>query len=215
MAAFDLRANLKATAVVPVVVIDDDSRAVDLARCLLAGGITMIEVTLRRPGAWKAMERILAEVPEIITGAGSVTSPEQLQRLAKMGCRFAVSPGMTPTLIRAARDAGIPYLPGAVTASEVLTAMEEGLDTLKFFPAEQAGGIPMLKALHAPLPNIMFCPTGGISLDNASEYASLPNVIAVGTSWIVPEAAVAAGGWEQISERIEKFRGIVLEESAA
>jgi 2-dehydro-3-deoxyphosphogluconate aldolase/(4S)-4-hydroxy-2-oxoglutarate aldolase len=215
MAGFDLRENLKATGVVPVVVIDDAAVAVPLARCLLDAGITMIEVTLRRPGAWQAIERIIAEVPEIITGAGSVTAPDQLQRLAKMGCRFAVSPGLTPKLIRAARDVGLPYLPGAVTASEVLTAMEEGLDTLKFFPAEQAGGIPMLKALRAPLPNVMFCPTGGIDLGNASEYISLPNVIAVGSSWVVPEGAIAAKEWGEIADRVGRFRATILEETVA
>ncbi|HWT98946.1 MAG TPA: bifunctional 4-hydroxy-2-oxoglutarate aldolase/2-dehydro-3-deoxy-phosphogluconate aldolase [Terriglobales bacterium] len=215
MAGFDLRANLKATGVVPVVVIDDATVAVPLARCLLEAGVTMIEVTLRRPGAWQAMERIIAEVPEIITGAGSVTTPDQMQRLAKMGCSFAVSPGLTPKLIRAARDAGLPYLPGAVTASEVLTGMEEGLDTLKFFPAEQAGGIPMLKALRSPLPNVMFCPTGGIDLGNAAEYISLPNVIAVGSSWVVPEGAIAAKEWGEIADRVSRFRATILEEAVA
>jgi 2-dehydro-3-deoxyphosphogluconate aldolase/(4S)-4-hydroxy-2-oxoglutarate aldolase len=215
MAHLDLRANLKATAVVPVVVIDDVAVAVPLAQCLLDAGITMIEVTLRRPGAWQALERIIAEVPEIIAGAGSVTTVEHLDRVAKMGGRFAVSPGMTPTLIRAARDLGMPYLPGAVTASEILTAMEEGLDTLKFFPAEQAGGIPMLKALRSPLPNVMFCPTGGIDLGNASEYASLPNVIAVGSSWVVPEGAIAAGEWGEIADRVARLRGTIIGEEAA
>jgi len=198
-----------------VVVIDDATVAVPLARCLLEAGVTMIEVTLRRPGAWQAMERIIAEVPEIITGAGSVTTPDQMQRLAKMGCRFAVSPGLTPKLIRAARDVGLPYLPGAVTASEVLTGMEEGLDTLKFFPAEQAGGIPMLKALRSPLPNVMFCPTGGIDLGNAAEYISLPNVIAVGSSWVVPEGAIAAKEWGEIADRVSRFRATILEEAVA
>src|SRR5262249_40931797 len=131
------------------------------------------------------------------------------------GCRFAVSPGLTPKLIRAARDVGMPYLPGAVTASEVLTAMEEGLDTLKFFPAAQAGGIPMLKALHAPLPNVMFSPTGGIDIDHASEYISLPNVIAVGSSWVVPEGAIAAGEWGEIADRVQRFRTTILEEAVA
>ncbi|HVJ40097.1 MAG TPA: bifunctional 4-hydroxy-2-oxoglutarate aldolase/2-dehydro-3-deoxy-phosphogluconate aldolase [Dongiaceae bacterium] len=215
MASLDLRASLKTTGVVPVVVIDDEAVAVPLARCLLEAGVTMIEVTLRRPGAWKAMERIIAEVPDIITGAGSVTSAEQMQRLAKMGCRFAVSPGLTPKLIRAARDVGMPYLPGAVTASEVLMGMEEGLDTLKFFPAAQAGGISMLKALQSPLPHVMFCPTGGVDLGNASEYISLPNVIAVGSSWVVPEGAIAAGEWDEIANRVGRFRATIMEEAAA
>jgi 2-dehydro-3-deoxyphosphogluconate aldolase/(4S)-4-hydroxy-2-oxoglutarate aldolase len=215
MAKFDLRATLKANGVVPVVVIDSDEVAVPLARCLLDAGVNVIEVTLRRPGAWKAIERLIAEVPEIITGAGSISTTEQLQRLAKIGGRFAVSPGLTANLIRAARDLGMPYLPGAVTASEVLTGMEEGLDTLKFFPAQQAGGIPMLKALAAPLPGVMFCPTGGIDLGNAAEYASLPNVIAVGSSWVVPEGAVAAGEWQIIADRIAQFRSLIREESDA
>jgi 2-dehydro-3-deoxyphosphogluconate aldolase/(4S)-4-hydroxy-2-oxoglutarate aldolase len=215
MADFDLRVHLKATAIVPVVVIDDAAVAMPLAQCLLDAGITMIEVTLRRPGAWQALERIIAEVPGIIAGAGSITTADQLQRLAKMGCRFAVSPGMTPNLIRAARDAGMPYLPGAVTASEVLMAMEEGLDTLKFFPAEQAGGIGMLRALRAPLPQVMFCPTGGIDLGNAAEYISLPNVIAVGSSWVVPEGAIAAGEWGEIADRVARFRGTIIGEEVA
>ncbi|HEX9446624.1 MAG TPA: bifunctional 4-hydroxy-2-oxoglutarate aldolase/2-dehydro-3-deoxy-phosphogluconate aldolase [Dongiaceae bacterium] len=215
MADLDLRAILKANGVVPVVVIDSDETAVALARCLLDAGVNVIEVTLRRPGAWKAIERLVAEVPEIITGAGSISTIEQLQRLSKIGGRFAVSPGLTPNLIRAARDLGMPYLPGAVTASEVLTGMEEGLDTLKFFPAQQAGGIPMLKALSAPLPGVMFCPTGGVDLSNAAEYISLPNVIAVGTSWVVPEAAIAAGEWPEIAYRIDRFRSLIREESDA
>ncbi len=215
MADLDLRAILKANGVVPVVVIDSDETAVALARCLLDAGVNVIEVTLRRPGAWKAIERLVAEVPEIITGAGSISTIEQLQRLSKIGGRFAVSPGLTPNLIRAARDLGMPYLPGAVTASEVLTGMEEGLDTLKFFPAQQAGGIPMLKALSAPLPGVMFCPTGGVDLSNAAEYISLPNVIAVGTSWVVPEAAIAAGEWPEIANRIDRFRSLIREESEA
>jgi 2-dehydro-3-deoxyphosphogluconate aldolase/(4S)-4-hydroxy-2-oxoglutarate aldolase len=212
MADLDLRATLKANGVVPVVVIDSDDVAVPLARCLLGAGINVIEVTLRRPGAWKAIERLVAEVPEIITGAGSISTVEQLQQLARIGGRFAVSPGLTPKLIRAARDLGMPYLPGAVTASEVLTGLEEGLDTLKFFPAQQAGGIPMLKALAAPLPGVMFCPTGGIDLGNASEYASLPNVIAVGSSWVVPEGAIAAGEWQLIADRIDQFRSMIRDE---
>src|SRR5258706_8073722 len=215
MADLDLRAILKANGVVPVVVIDSDETAVALARCLLDAGVNVIEVTLRRPGAWKAIERLVAEVPEIITGAGSISTIEQLQRLSKIGGRFAVSPGLTPNLIRAARDLGMPYLPGAVTASEVLTGMEEGLDTLKFFPAQQAGGIPMLKALSAPLPGVMFCPTGGVDLSNAAEYISLPNVIAVGTSLVVPEAAIAAGEWPEIANRIHRFRNLIREESEA
>ena len=215
MADLDLRAILKANGVVPVVVIDSDETAVALARCLLDAGVNVIEVTLRRPGAWKAIERLVAEVPEIITGAGSISTIEQLQRLSKIGGRFAVSPGLTPNLIRAAHDLGMPYLPGAVTASEVLTGMEEGLDTLKFFPAQQAGGIPMLKALSAPLPGVMFCPTGGVDLSNAAEYISLPNVIAVGTSWVVPEAAIAAGEWPEIAYRIDRFRSLIREESDA
>lgn len=215
MTRLDLRAELKKTAVVPVVVMDEDAAAVPLAKCLLEAGIGMIEVTLRRPGAWKVIERLITEVPEIMTGAGSVTNAEQLQRLAKMGCHFAVSPGMTHKLIHAALDTGLPYLPGVATASEVLMAMEEGVDTLKFFPAAQAGGIQMLRALHAPLPDVMFCPTGGINIDNASEYISLPNVIAVGSSWIVPEAAIVAGEWSEIADRVARFRSIILEEASA
>jgi len=209
MSDFDLRVTLRETGVVPVVVIDSDEAAVPLARCLLDAGISMIEVTLRRPGAWKVIERLVAEVPEIITGAGSVSTASQLQQLCKIGARFAVSPGFTPNLIRAARDLDLPYLPGAVTASEVLMAMEEGLTTLKFFPAEQAGGVNMLRALRGPLPEVMFCPTGGVDLGNAASYGSCPNVIAVGSSWVVPEGAIAAGQWQEIAERIGRFRSVL------
>jgi 2-dehydro-3-deoxyphosphogluconate aldolase/(4S)-4-hydroxy-2-oxoglutarate aldolase len=214
MSSFDLRKTLRETGVVPVVVMDTPEMAVPLARCLLDAGITMIEVTLRRPAAWKIIEHLVAEVPEIITGAGSVSTVTQLERLADIGARFAVSPGLTPTLIRSASELGLPYLPGAVTASEVLTAMEEGLDTLKFFPAEQSGGVNLLKALRGPLPDIMFCPTGGVDLGNAAAYGSCPNVIAVGSSWVVPEGAIAAGQWQEITERVQRFRDVLRGEVA-
>ncbi|MDY0883275.1 bifunctional 4-hydroxy-2-oxoglutarate aldolase/2-dehydro-3-deoxy-phosphogluconate aldolase [Dongia soli] len=214
MAEFDMRNTLRETGVVPVVVMDSEEPAVPLAKCLVAAGVKMIEVTLRRPAAWKVMERVIAEVPEIIVGAGSVTNTSQLERLAKMGVRFAVSPGLTVNLIRAARNLNVPYLPGAVTASEILTGLEEGLTTLKFFPAELSGGVAMLNALRGPLPDVMFCPTGGIDVDNAATYASCPNVIAVGSSWVVPEGAIMAGQWQEIADRVERFRAIMRQEIA-
>lgn len=189
---------LRRLAVVPVLTIDSIASAVPLARALLAGGIEVVEVTLRTPVALEAMRRIRTEVPAMLVGAGTVLDPEQGADAIAAGARFIVSPGMTPRLIEAAQAWSVPFLPGAVTASEAMALSDLGLKVLKFFPAEPAGGIAALKALAAPLQGISFCPTGGIDAAKAGAYLALPNVVAVGGSWMVPATAVAAGDWATI-----------------
>jgi 2-dehydro-3-deoxyphosphogluconate aldolase/(4S)-4-hydroxy-2-oxoglutarate aldolase len=193
-----IRAVLALAPVVPVVVIDDDEDAVPLARALVAGGLPAIEVTLRTPAAFDAIERIAAEVPDAVVGAGTVTSGAQAEAARAAGARFLVSPGTTPLLLDALEAYGLPFLPGAATASEVLALVERGITTAKFFPAEAAGGIPHLRALAGPLPQVAFCATGGIDASRAPSYLALPNVLAVGGTWMVQSFAVRAGAWHAI-----------------
>jgi len=194
----ELEAILDGTPVLPVIVIDDAAAAVPLARALHAGGINAIEVTLRTEAAFEAVRRIAEEVEEVAVGVGTVLAPDQLTRAERAGARFWVSPGMSPLLQEAAKYCVLPGLPGASTASEAMSLVEAGYHLQKFFPAEAAGGAAYLKALAAPLPEIRFCPTGGVSVANAVEYLSLPNVFAVGGSWLAPQGAVAAGDWGRI-----------------
>lgn len=194
-----LSAILAAAPVVPVLTIDDRTQAVPLAKALVAGGLTALEVTLRTSAALDSIRAILAEVPGANVGAGTITSPDQFRAVEKVGARFVVSPGATPSLIEAAADSQVPYLPGVATAGEAMALYEAGYQTLKFFPAEQAGGVPYLKALSAPLPAIRFCPTGGVSPANAAAYLALPNVICVGGSWVAPAASLAAGDWAEVT----------------
>ncbi len=186
--------------VVPVVVINDIETAVPLALTLRDAGIRAIEVTLRTPAALPALERISREVPEVLPGVGSVRQSEQFAQAMQAGARFAVSPGSTPRLLEGARAAGLPYLPGAASASEVLQLLEAGYRLQKFFPAEQLGGLAMLKALSAPLPETRFCPTGGLNADIAASYLALPQVACVGGSWFIPADALAAGDYARIGE---------------
>lgn len=185
--------------VMPVVVLHDAEAAVPLARALVAGGLPGIEVTLRTPAALGAIERIAAEVPEAVVGAGTVTTPELAGAAAEAGARFLVSPGATDTLAAAMADTGLPFLPGVSTVSEALTMLERGVSELKFFPAEAAGGAAFLKSLSGPLPGVRFCPTGGITPASAPDYLALPNVGCVGGSWLTPADAVAAGDWDRIT----------------
>ncbi|MGQ4268360.1 bifunctional 4-hydroxy-2-oxoglutarate aldolase/2-dehydro-3-deoxy-phosphogluconate aldolase [Nocardiopsis changdeensis] len=185
--------------VMPVVVLHDAEAAVPLARALVAGGLPGIEVTLRTPAALGAIERIAAEVPEAVVGAGTVTTPELAGAAAEAGARFLVSPGATDTLAVAMADTGLPFLPGVSTVSEALTMLERGVSELKFFPAEAAGGAAFLKSLSGPLPGVRFCPTGGITPASAPDYLALPNVGCVGGSWLTPADAVAAGDWDRIT----------------
>jgi 2-dehydro-3-deoxyphosphogluconate aldolase/(4S)-4-hydroxy-2-oxoglutarate aldolase len=185
--------------VIPVIVLNDVSHAVPLARALIAGGIRMLEVTLRTPEALACIEAIARNVPEAVVGAGTVRSAADAQACAMAGARFVVSPGYTHAVGQACRDAGLPLLPGVATGSEIMAACEDGLSELKFFPAIQAGGIAMLKAWGGPFGDVRFCPTGGVTVANAPEFLALPNVVCVGGSWLTPTDALARGGWAQIT----------------
>ncbi|MES2187620.1 MAG: bifunctional 4-hydroxy-2-oxoglutarate aldolase/2-dehydro-3-deoxy-phosphogluconate aldolase [Pseudomonadota bacterium] len=194
------RAVMRDAPVIPVIVLHDVAHAVPLARALVAGGIRMLEVTLRTPQALACIERIAREVPEAVAGAGTARSAADVQAVARAGARFVVSPGYTTALGRACRDAGLPLLPGVATGGEIMMAQEDGLTELKFFPALQAGGVSMLKAWHGPFGDITFCPTGGINTANAAEFLALPNVACVGGSWLTPVDAIVSGDWDRITE---------------
>ncbi|NMM05398.1 bifunctional 4-hydroxy-2-oxoglutarate aldolase/2-dehydro-3-deoxy-phosphogluconate aldolase [Polaromonas sp.] len=185
--------------VIPVIVLNDVGQAVRLARALVAGGIRMLEVTLRTPQALACIEAIARDVPEAVVGAGTVRSAADAQACAMAGARFAVSPGYTHAVGQACRDAGLPLLPGVATGSEIMMAQQDGLSALKFFPALQAGGPAMLKAWSGPFGDVRFCPTGGVSIANAAEFLALPNVACVGGSWLTPADALARGDWAQIT----------------
>lgn len=184
--------------VIPVLVIEEADQAVPLAQALVAGGLRVLEVTLRTPVALECIARIAADVPDAIVGAGTVNRPIDADAARQSGAKFLVSPGSTAALLDEMDKTHLPYLAGAVTASEVLGLLERGLTALKFFPAEPAGGINYLKALAGPLPEIRFCPTGGIDLAKAKQYLALPNVPCVGGSWVVPKDALAAGDYARI-----------------
>jgi 2-dehydro-3-deoxyphosphogluconate aldolase/(4S)-4-hydroxy-2-oxoglutarate aldolase len=186
--------------VIPVIVLSEVAHAVPLARALVAGGIRMLEVTLRTPVALACIEAIAREVPEAVAGAGTVRSATDAQAAARAGARFAVSPGYTKAIGKACRDLGLPLLPGVATGSEIMTAQEDGYSALKFFPAMQAGGIAMLKAWQGPFGEVKFCPTGGITPANAAEFLGLSNVVCVGGSWLTPPDAVARGDWTRITQ---------------
>ncbi len=190
---------LHAGPVVPVIVIRDIDHAVPLAKALLAGGIKVLEVTLRSDVAIEAIDRISSQVPGAIVGAGTVTTAADLDAVAAAGGVFAISPGLTPTLLDAAARGPIALIPGISTASELMLGMERGYNEFKFFPAEAAGGVKMLKSIGGPFPQITFCPTGGISPENYNDYLALANVACVGGSWVVPSAAVQAGDWDAIT----------------
>ncbi len=184
--------------VIPVIVLNDVAHAVPMARALVAGGIRMLEVTLRTPQALACMAAIAREVPQAVVGAGTVRSAADAAAAAQAGAQFAVSPGYTRAVGQACRDQGLPLLPGVATGSEILLAQEDGYTALKFFPALQAGGPAMLKAWSGPFWDVQFCPTGGVTPGNAAEFLSLPNVACVGGSWLVPADALAQGDWARI-----------------
>lgn len=184
--------------VLPVVVIEDVADAVPLARALVAGGLPAIEVTLRTPVALEALRAIAGEVPGAVVGAGTVLTPGQVKECVAAGARFLVSPGWTELLLEAMQGAGVPFLPGVSTTSEVVALLERGVREMKFFPAQASGGTAYLKALAGPLPQARFCPTGGIGVDSAPGYLALPNVGCVGGSWMIPADAVAARDWGRI-----------------
>ena len=186
--------------VIPVIVLNDIAHAVPMARALLAGGVRMLEVTLRTPQALACIEAIAREVPEAVVGAGTVRSRADAQAAARAGAQFAVSPGYTSAVGQACRDAGLALLPGVATGSEIMMAQEDGFTELKFFPAMQAGGPALLKAWSGPFFDVRFCPTGGVTLQNAPDLLALPNVVCVGGSWLVPTDAMAKGDWALITE---------------
>ncbi|SHM92072.1 bifunctional 4-hydroxy-2-oxoglutarate aldolase/2-dehydro-3-deoxy-phosphogluconate aldolase [Rhizobacter sp. OV335] len=186
--------------VIPVIVINQLADAVPMARALVEGGVKVLEVTLRTPVALQCMEAIAREVPEAILGAGTVRSVADAKAALNAGCKFAVSPGYTSEIGRACREMGLPLLPGTATGSEVMQANADGYFFLKFFPAMQAGGIPMLKALAGPFTDVVFCPTGGITLETAPQFLALPNVKVCGGSWLTPADAVKAGDWARITQ---------------
>lgn len=199
MPGSELTTLFAGTPVVPVLVIEDVSTAVPLARALVAGGLPVLEITLRTPAALDVIRAIAGEVEGAVVGAGTVLSAGQYRDAAAAGSRFVVSPGATAAVLDAAAASPVPLLPGAATASEVMRLLEQGYRFLKFFPAAPAGGVAYLKALAAPLPEARFCPTGGIDAASAKDYLSLSNVVCVGGSWVAPAAAVAAGDWQEIT----------------
>ncbi|MEM6453590.1 MAG: bifunctional 4-hydroxy-2-oxoglutarate aldolase/2-dehydro-3-deoxy-phosphogluconate aldolase [Acidobacteriota bacterium] len=191
---------LSRTPVVPVLTIHNADHAVPLAQALVAGGVPVLEVTLRTDCAFEAIRRIANELPEAIVGAGTVTRAGDLRAVRAAGARFVVSPGLTTAMADAARRAELPLLPGVMTPSEAMRARELGYRVLKLFPAEPAGGLPLVRALGGPLPDLTFCPTGGITAGSYRDYLALPNVLCVGGSWLAPTAAVAAGDWNRITQ---------------
>lgn len=194
--------------VVPVVVVDDPSDAVPLARALVAGGLPAIEVTLRTPAGLAAIREIADAVPEAVVGAGTVITPEQVAEAVAAGARFLVSPGWTDVLLDAMRASGVPFLPGVSTTTEVVALLERGVREMKFFPAEAAGGTAYLKSLYGPLPQARFCPTGGIGPASAPDYLALPNVGCVGGSWMLPADAVAARNWGRVEALAREAAGL-------
>jgi len=185
--------------VIPVIVIDHIAHAVPLARALVAGGVRVLEVTLRTPVALQAIRAIAREVDGAVVGVGTITRAQDFVQSIDAGAVFGVSPGLTPELVAGARDSGLPLLPGVMTPSDVIAARAAGFTEMKLFPAQQAGGIGMLKALGGPFPDVTFCPTGGVSAATASDFLALPNVACVGGSWLTPSDAVAAGDWDRIT----------------
>ena len=188
----------KLAPVVPVLVIEDLAHAAPLARALVAGGLPALEVTLRTPAALEAI-RIMAEVPGGVVGAGTLLTPADVKAAKAAGAKFGVSPGATQRILDACANYELPLLPGAATASEIMILLEMGYTVQKFFPAEQAGGAGYLKSIGGPIPQVSFCPTGGIGLKNARDYLGLPNILCVGGSWVAPKDAMARGDWAAIT----------------
>ena len=190
--------------VIPVITLNRLDDAVPLARALVAGGVRLLEVTLRTSAGLDGARAIMRAVPDAVVGIGTVLTPDDLRRAMEAGARFALSPGATPDLLAAAAGLPIPFLPGVATASELMAVLARGFTTAKFFPATSAGGLPALRALAGPFPQARFCPTGGITQANAAEWLAQPNVVAVGGSWLTPAAEVTAGQWNLIRDRAAK-----------
>lgn len=194
--------------VIPVLEFHSVDEALHVSEALVTGGLPLLEITLRTPVALEAIKAVAAALPQACVGAGTVLNVEQLHAVRDAGAQFAVSPGLTPALAAGAQGAGISLLPGVATASEAMAALEAGFTFLKFFPAQAAGGVPMLKSLGGPLPQLRFCPTGGIDIALAPSYLALPNVVCVGGSWVVPKDAVASGDWGRIRTLAEQAKAL-------
>ena len=200
MSPTPVRSILALAPVIPVLTIERLEHAVPLAKALCAGGLRVLEVTLRTPAALAAIEAMRKAVPEAIVGVGTLARPQDFVDAARAGAQFGVSPGLTVDLANAAKQCGFPLLPGIMTPSELIAGLGWGFNTFKLFPAQQAGGIGMLKALGAPFPDVQFCPTGGITRATAPDFLALPNVVCVGGSWVAPAEKVRAGEWRAIEE---------------
>jgi 2-dehydro-3-deoxyphosphogluconate aldolase / (4S)-4-hydroxy-2-oxoglutarate aldolase len=187
--------------VIPVITIEDAAHAVPLARALVAGGLRVVEITLRTAAAVDAARAIIAEVPEAVVGIGTVLTAEDLERAARLGAAFAISPGMSQNLLDAAASGDLPFAPGIQTASELMLCVTRGYDVVKFFPAVPAGGLAMLNALGGPFPSVRYCPTGGIGEANAAQWLAHPKVMAVGGSWVAPASDIKSGAWSTIEQR--------------
>lgn len=196
----DVRSILQRAPVIPVIVIDDVAQAVPLAQALVAGGLPVLEVTLRTTAGLAAISAMRRHVPEAIVGVGTLTAPEQVVQARDAGAQFGVSPGFTPEIAGQCQTNGWPFLPGVMTPSEAMRARAAGFTCCKLFPARQAGGVDMLKALHAVFPQLLFCPTGGITAQDAADYLALPNVACVGGSWVAPTRLVQSAGWDAIRQ---------------
>ncbi|CAM3268387.1 bifunctional 4-hydroxy-2-oxoglutarate aldolase/2-dehydro-3-deoxy-phosphogluconate aldolase [Cupriavidus taiwanensis] len=194
--------------VIPVLEFHSVDEALHVSEALVTGGLPLLEITLRTPVALEAIRAVAAALPQACVGAGTVLNAEQLHAVREAGAQFAVSPGLTPALAAGAQGAGISLLPGVATASEAMAALEAGFTFLKFFPAQAAGGVPMLKSLGGPLPQLHFCPTGGIDAALAPSYLALPNVVCVGGSWVVPKDAVAGGDWARIRALAQEAKAL-------
>lgn len=206
-----VEATMRLAAVIPVVIIEDAKHAVPMARALVAGGIPAIEVTLRTPAALDAIRAIAGEVEGAVVGVGTVLTAKDLHAAEQAGARFAVSPGVSPNLLAAADDSALPLLPGVATASEAMSLLERGYRHLKFFPAVPAGGTKLLGAWASPLPQLRFCPTGGIALATAPDFLALPNVLCVGGSWLTPNDKLKSGDWhgiEQLAREAALLKGV-------
>jgi 2-dehydro-3-deoxyphosphogluconate aldolase/(4S)-4-hydroxy-2-oxoglutarate aldolase len=203
----DIKQILGLGRVIPVVQLDDAEDAAPMARALLAGGIRLVEITLRTPAALAAIRRVADEVPEILVGAGTLLQPDDLAAAEDAGARFFISPGLTQRLLKDAAARGLPYLPGGATSAEIMLALDHGFDRLKFFPAAPLGG-EVIKSFAGPFPQVAFCTTGGITRDNAPDFLALPNVCCVGASWIVTAAALAAKDWAAIEANARFAAGL-------
>lgn len=192
--------------VIPVLAFDSVEQGENVSRALHAGGVKVLEITLRTEAGLKAIERASQLADDIVVGVGTITKPEHCAQAKKAGAQFGVSPGLTKALHNAALDAGLPLLPGVMTPSDIVQALEFGYEIVKFFPAQQAGGVPMLQAFHGPFPNLKFCPTGGITAESAPNFLKLPNVVCVGGSWLTPKAALAAQDWAEVTRLVQAAR---------